>query len=345
MQRSMLVRIFRSLLLIALLVLSIGGLRYVHHNNSQDIALTPLMLDPGRPDLKTVGGLTFLKAWRLKSNNSDFGGISALMALRDGRFAGLSDAGTLIGFGLTNDTRADHPFIAPLPGTMGPDIGYEDKDSEGIAYDPASGQFWISYEGKHAIRRFTPSFSRIDGKFTAREMRLWGSNSGAEAIVRLPGGRFAVFSEGMDMPGGGYMALMFSGDPVEPGTSYFPFGYRPPTGYKATDAAILPDGRMLILNRRISFPEGFAAKLTLIDPDMIRRGETVQGKLFATLKSPLLVDNMEGLAITQENGRTVIWMISDNNFNIWQQTILLKFALTDEIKKPEAINAPGFESL
>jgi hypothetical protein len=345
MQRLMLARFFRSLLLIFLLVLSAGGLRYVHRNNSQDIALTPLMLDPGHPDLKTVGGLTFLKAWRLKSNNSDFGGISALMALHDGRFAGLSDAGTLIGFGLTNDTQADHPFIAPLPGTMGPDIGYEDKDSEGIAYDPGSGQFWISYEGKHAIRRFTPSFSRIDGKFTAREMRLWGSNSGAEAIVRLPDGRFAVFSEGMDMPDGSYMALMFSGDPVEPGTSYFPFGYRPPKGYKATDVAILPDGRMLILNRRISFPEGFSAKLTLIDPAAIQRGKTVQGKLLATLTSPLLVDNMEGLAITQENGRTVIWMISDNNFNIWQQTILMKFVLTQEMKKPEAVTAPGFESL
>jgi hypothetical protein len=71
----------------------------------------------------------------------------------------------------------------------------------------------------------------------------------------------------------------------------------------------------------------------------------VQGAVLATLKSPLLVDNMEGLAITQENGRTVIWMISDNNFNIWQQTILMKFALTEEIKKPEADAAPGFESL
>jgi hypothetical protein len=338
-------RFFRLLLLITLLVLSVGGLRFVHRNNSQNIALTPLMLDAERPKLKTVGGLTFLKAWRLKSSNSDFGGISALVALRDGRFAGLSDAGTLIGFGLTNDTQADHPFIAPLPGTMGPEINYEDKDSEGIAYDPASGQFWISYEGKHAIRRFTPSFSRIDGKFTAREMRLWGRNSGAEAIVRLPGGRFAVFSEGMDMPDGSYMALLFSGDPVEPGTSYFPFGYRPPKGFKATDAGMLPDGRMLLLNRRIGFPEGFSAKLTVIDPATIQRGKTVQGELIATLKSPLLVDNMEGLAITQENGRTVIWMISDNNFNIWQQTILMKFALTEEMKKPEAINAPGFESL
>ncbi len=359
MRSRMRSRLFRLSMLIALLVLSVGGLRYIRHNDSQSIALQPLLLDPGRPALKTVGELTFLNAWQLNSLNSDFGGISALMALKDGRFVGLSDAGTLIGFGLRNNASADRPFIAPLPGTMGPNIGFEDRDAEGIAYNPATGQFWISYEAKHAIRRFTPSLSRIDGKFTAPEMRLWGSNSGAEAIVRFTDGRFAVFSEGMDMPDGSYMALMFSGDPVEPGSSYFPFGYRPPAGFKATDAAILPNGKLLVLNRRIGFPEGFSAKLTVVDPKMIARGRTISGKLLATLTAPLLVDNMEGLTITQEKGRTIIWMISDNNFNAWQRTILMKFTLSPPkyfapknlrpsnsgTKKPEASIAPGFDSL
>jgi hypothetical protein len=350
MQRMMLSRLPRLLLLIALLVLSVGGLRYINHNNSQNIALRRLPLDPERPMLKTVGALTFMGAWQLNSDNSDFGGISALMAVKDGRFIGLSDAGTLIGFGLSNDNRADHPFIAPLPGTQGPNIGYKERDSEGIAYDPGTGQFWVSYEAKHAIRRFTPSFSRIDGKFTAREMYGWSSNSGAEAIVRLPEGRFAVFSEGMDMPDGSYMALLFSGDPVEPGSIYFAFGYRPPEGYKPTDAAMLPNDKMLVLNRRIAFPQGFSAKLTVVDPAKFKSGKTVSGILLATLKSPLLVDNMEGLAITQEANRTIVWIISDNNFNIWQRTILMKFALpvpkaNSGKKKPEAIAAPGFDSL
>jgi hypothetical protein len=347
MQRCMRRRLTRLLLLIILCALSVGGIRHVHRNDSQNIAMRPLSLDPDRPNLKSVGALTFLGAWELNSDNSDFGGISALMALNDGRFIGVSDAGTLIGFGLSQNDRADRPFIAPLPGTTGPRVGYEDRDSEGIAYDPASGQFWVSYEGKHAVRRFTPSFSRIDGKFTAAEMRQWGENSGAETIVRMPRGRFAVFSEGMDMPDGSYMALLFSGDPVEPGSSYFAFGYRPPAGYKPTDAAMLPNGKMLVLNRRIAFPQGFSAKLTLLDPRGFRRGQTVTGKLLATLAAPLLVDNMEGVAVTQQNERTIVWMISDNNFNIWQRTILMKFALTQTPPKikPEASAAPGFDSL
>jgi hypothetical protein len=344
MHTIMLARPLRSLVLIAILIIGVGGVRTFRRNSSQAIAMIPLPLDPGRPTFNRAGDLTFLKAWELKSDNSDFGGISALLALKDGRFLGLSDAGTLIGFGITNDDKADRPFIAPLPGTTGAEITYEDKDSEGISYNPETGQFWVSYEAKHAIRRFSPSLARIDGKYTAPEMRNWGKNSGAEAIIRLPGGRFVVFSEGRDMPDGSYMALLFSGDPVEPGTTHFAFSYHPPKGYKATDGTMLPDGRLILLNRRISFPEGFSAKLVIIDPAVIKANKAITGKVIATLKSPYLVDNMEGITTTQENGRDIVWIISDNNFSFWQRTLLMKFALNTGKKKPEEIASPGFES-
>jgi hypothetical protein len=335
-----------QLLLVSLLaVLAIGGFRTTYKNSSQNIALKPLPFNPDKPENTRVGQLQFLKAWELGSGNLDFGGISALTSLPDGRFIALSDAGTLIGFGLTNDDRTDRPFIAPLPEAFGPGKGYVDRDSEGLVNDTASGQFWVSYEGKHMIRRFTPSFARSDSLVRPAEMQYWGANSGAEAIARLPDGRFLVFSEGADRSDGSYAALAFSGDPVEPGTTHFVFGYLSPKGYKPTDAKMLPDGRLLILNRRIGFPEGFSAKLTVLNPADIAKDEAISGTVIATLKSPLLVDNMEGMAITQEAGRTIIWMISDNNFNIWQRTLLMKFALLTPKKKPEAEAAPGFESL
>ena len=36
-------------------------------------------------------------------------------------------------------------------------------------------------------------------------------------------------------------ALLFSGDPVERGTSITSFKFRPPTGYRVTDGVQLPD--------------------------------------------------------------------------------------------------------
>jgi hypothetical protein len=36
---------------------------------------------------------------------------------------------------------------------------------------------------------------------------------------------------------------------------------------------------------------------------------------------------MEGLSVTQEGGRTIVWLTSDDNYSPLQQTVLMKFAL------------------
>jgi hypothetical protein len=338
-------KLLHSLLLVLILAVLIGGVRTSFRNRTQKIALKELHFNPDDPRTNRIGQLKFLKAWELGSNNPDFGGLSALITVDDGRFIAISDAGTVIGFGLTNEKNADRPFIAPLPESYGPNKTYKDRDSEGLAYNSQTGQFWVSYEGHHMIRRFSPGFARSDGVLRQAEMQKWPKNGGAETIVRLPDGRFVVFSENAAQSDRSYQALMFSGDPVEPGTGVFTFGYRPPEGYKPTDAKILADGRMLILNRRIGFPEGFSAALSVLDPATIVKGSTVQSKPIAIIRSPLLIDNMEGLAITQEQGKTIIWMVSDDNFSIWQRTLLMKFALIPDSKKPKADPAPGFDAL
>ncbi len=340
----------RRLPLIALLLLlfvgSVPGERQMYRNTSQNIALIPLPLDPAHPGPRRLGELIFESAWELGSGNSDFGGISALTALPDGRFVGVSDAGTLIGFGLTNDDRTDRPFIAPLPGAFGKEVNYRDRDSEGLVHDPATGRFWISYEARHAIRRFTGSFARSDGIVRPKEMQDWPNNSGGEALARLGDGRFVLFSENANVKDGATEALLFSGDPVEPGTVITRFAYRAPKDYRITDATLLPDGRLLLLHRRLGFPDGFRAKIALFDPATIKAGATTQGRVIATLAAPLLVDNMEGVAVTREGKETIVWLISDNNFNIFERTLLMKFRLAErQKKKPEATSAPGFESL
>jgi hypothetical protein len=336
----------RIALILTLAILAVGGVRTIYPSNSQNIALKALSLDPEHPGARRLGDLVFLKAWELRSDNEDFGGISALTILPDGRFVGLSDAGTLVGFGLANDGRADRPFIAPLPDATGPDKGYKDRDSEGIAYDPGSGQFWVSYEAHHAIRRFSRSFSRSTAMVRPQEMQSWPDNKGAESIIRLTDGRFVVISESLENDDT-HLALLFSGDPVERGTDIARFTYRPPPGYRATDGAQLPDGRLMILHRWLGLPSGFAAKLSIVNPAAIKKGAIVRGKVIATLAAPLLVDNMEGIAVSQSGNETLIWLISDNNFNVLQRTLLMKFRLAERThkKKPEAVAAPGFDSL
>lgn len=345
MAAVMIAKFSRILILLLLATLAVGGVRTVYRNDSQNIALQPLNLDPAHPGQRRVGDLIFLAAWELGSGNEDFGGISALAALPDGRFVGVSDAGTLIGFGLTSDDRTDRPFIAPLPDSQGPDKSFKDRDSEGIAYDPGSGQFWVSYEARHAIRRFSRSFARMTGVRKLSGRYQWPANKGFEALIRLPDGRFVAISENLE--DGMHEGLLFSGDPVEAGTTVSGFDYRPPGGYRVTDGTMLPDGRLLVLNRKISFPKGFAAKLAIVDVSIIQPAASVSGDVIATLAAPLLVDNMEGISVTREGTDIIIWLISDNNFNIWQRTLLMKFRLSERSSKknPEALPAPGFDSL
>jgi hypothetical protein len=53
----------------------------------------------------------------------------------------------------------------------------------------------------------------------------------------------------------------------------------------------------------------------------------VTGEAVGTLAAPMAVDNLEGIAVERVGGRTIVWLISDDNFLPFQRTLLLKFAL------------------
>lgn len=278
----------------------------------------------------------------LSSDNDRFGGISGLVALPDHHFIGLGDGGTLIGFGLGRGGAITDPFIRPLPFRGKEEPGFEDRDSESALLDPATGRFWVSFENHHALRRYDPALRRVERVVRPEAMMRWPANGGGEALAQLPGGRFLVLSEEAKAPGGGYQALLFAGEPGKTAKA-ISFAYAPPAGFRATDAKGLPDGRLLILHRRLAFPSGLSASIGIADLSEIKQGSLLRATELARLQSPLAVDNMEGLAVTQEAGRTIAWIISDDNFNAFQRTLLMKFALpSDAGRKAEG---PGFESL
>ena len=276
---------------------------------------------PDPAQVKALGRLRWRGGWVLESNDPRFGGISA-MHVEGGQVSAFSDAGWLIRFPLPGVRPEARVQIAPLPGMAPTADKKADRDVEAMAvHGPLA---WVILERRNLAIRYDRGPWRRDSAARPPAMKKWRANNGTEAMLRLPDGRFLVFSEGK---GGISEALMFLGDPATPGTRAVRMRYRPPEGYRITDAALAPDGRMLLLNRDVSLlGGGFVAKLTAAPIPQTQEGALITGEEVADLNRPLS-DNMEALSVTREGGRTVLWMASDNNYSGVQRTLLLKFML------------------
>ncbi|MEC3950326.1 esterase-like activity of phytase family protein [Sphingobium sp. HWE2-09] len=294
------------------------------------VTARPLPLSSIDPALTHVGTLTYLGGWAVESRNPGFGGISALLVSPTGDILGLSDLGILMGFRVDNGVGEGHPFIAPLP------VRAQDRyrpwwawDSESMTRDPATGRYWVGFELQQAICRYAPGFSRVEACRTWPEIVAWPKTGSIESLARLPDGRFLAIGEMGMTADGRHDTLLFAGDPADTSTpAPIHLRYTPPRGYRPTDAVALDDRHLLVLNRRLTVEQLFTATIAIVDlPERLVPGAELKARTLARLAPPLLADNFEGIALSREGDRTIIWIISDDNHEFFQRTLLLKFGL------------------
>ena len=294
-----------------------------------------LPLSSADPAAERLGRLKFMGAVELTAADARFGGISAMLWDEGcNRLLAVSDSGTW--FVLEPEEAGGRlrgiagTWIAPILAPDGrPPLSKRAADAEALART-ADGATWVFYEQDHRGERFADvSACRPDSLAQAPDRRwvppasaTWPPNGGMEAVAAR-GAQLVIALE--SVPGGSSGRFGLAGSPDG---AMARFDWMVPDGHEPTAMDPLePDGsRMLVLHRRFSPLEGVSAVLTeaAIGPEAdgpVRMAE------IARLRAPLLVDNMEAVAVRRDGERRFVYLASDDNFNALQRTLLMKFEL------------------
>jgi len=306
--------------------------------------------DRSRPEVKRFGALEFRGGLVLNSPSPNFGGWSGLLMESDGRgLLSISDVGTWLSADIayegTRPIGLKGARLGPLRDSRGrPLRSKREQDAEGLTLlegDLRRGTLLISFERLHRIVRYPVRERQIGAPVGSLRMpadaRRMMENQGLEAIAILRGGRhkgsLVAFAERLT-GGSGYHTgwIWVGGEPQR-------FHLSDIDGFNITDAAVLPDGDLLVLERRYRVTEGVKMRLRRIAAAELVPGARITGSTLVEANSGFEIDNMEGLAVHRSPaGETVVSMISDDNFNrLLQRTLFLQFTLLDEPRRASAI--------
>ena len=295
------------------------------------VELESIDVDPKRPERRDFGSLTLLSAFQLASKDKRFGGLSGLSVGRDGRLYAVSDQGYWLSASMLLDPDGALKDlvdwrIAPILTTTKLPVSGRLRDAEALA-QARDGSFLVAFEGLHRIWRYSPPPKTFESTPVSVQIpsavAQAPSNGGIEALATLADGRLLIIAEELENPDGSVKAWVLDDG------QFTELSYLPAKGFRVTDCAALNDGDVLVLERRY-VPFGIlSARLTRVKAGSLRPGAKLAGKELLKLEQPLAVENFEGIAVQQTSNGTMIFIVSDDNYSSFQQTLLLQFLLPD----------------
>jgi hypothetical protein len=284
------------------------------------------------------GALEFRGGLELTSRNADFGALSGLDFAPDGTLLGVADTG----FWFTaRPVEEDGQLIGLTDGRLAPILdangvpvaSKREGDAEGLRIVEREGRLeaLVSFEQRNDLRRYVaaPDFAQARPQPIPLPKSIGGinRNGGLEAIAVAPAGgslegAIVLVAEHALDKNGNHRAWIVGGP--RPGA----FAIVRSDEFDVTDADFLPNGDLLILERRFNFSVGVGMRIRRIAAAAIAAGKTVDGQTLIDADMRYQIDNMEGMALrTAPGGETLVTLCSDDNDSIIQRTILLQFAL------------------
>ena len=309
---------------------------------------TQVELDSANRDAE-VGELIFRGGVEIAPDKAGIGGISGLEWHDDQLYAVTDDGRWMV---LKPDDVAGRMVdvssvtIGDLRDARGGKLGSKERgDAEAITRLP-TGEWLIAFEQQHRIWQYAQPDS------TATDL---GGRSDIAAMVALVAG--AEPNGGLEAMAASPNTLLACGEWVDParpncirasagGIARFhlpaPAGIAE-VGGVPTDAACKADDTCYVLFRSYIEGQGNRAAIVELAPN-------ADPKTLAVFAPPLMLDNFEGLAVREAQGKTFLYLVSDDNFRNCetkpgkdcQRTLLYKF----EVKGPVvALPPPTPESL
>jgi hypothetical protein len=297
----------------------------------------PLVLKLDEPALRHVGKLIWRGGISMTANSPNFGGWSDLYVSPDGKaLSSISDEGSWLTATIDYDADGNlhglsNGLIGSLRGLDG--LPLRDKvmaDAEGMALLP-DGSWLVAFERQHRFWRYptldaTPA--PIEGP---ADLARQPSNGGVEAVTALADGTIIAISEEYVVNPGmlrGWIGRPAGGPAGGRRYSWQTFDYAKTPDFNPTALAPMPDGSFVLLERAFDMVRGVRIRVMQFDAAEVRAGGTVRAKELAWLAPPYAADNLEGVFARQgARGETLLWLISDDNFNRVQRNILLMFEL------------------
>ncbi|MBN9058904.1 MAG: esterase-like activity of phytase family protein, partial [Rhizobiales bacterium] len=282
-------------------------------------------------EFEFAGGLT------LNSTNRAFGGLSGIDFRPDGKsFVAISDNGYWFRGTLEREEGRlvgirDAEWAPMLNGKGNPLGAKRNADAEGLRLTTIDGReaAYVSFEQTNELRlyRANPdlSLARPEPVKLPRSATGLVKNRGLETVALAPaegplaGSPVLVSERSLDRKGNHRSWIVR-------GPLAGAFSVVRSDDFDVTDGAFLPNGDLLLLERRVIMPFGVGMRLRRIAGDSIRPGALVDGPVVMQADMLNQIDNMEGLAVTtDEQGRARITLVSDDNLSILQRTLILEF--------------------
>ena len=294
------------------------------------VEMTPIEVDPKHPERKNFGALTLLSAFHLQSKDKRFGGLSGLSVGTDGKLYAISDRGYWLSATMERDQNGTLVNlidwqIAPLLTPANTPVEGALQDAEALTRT-RDGSFLVAFEGVHRIWHYSAppdTFESIPVPVPIPPLMARApGNGGIEGLAVLPDRRLLALTEEFANPDGSFKGWIIDND------RFSELSYVPGHGFRVTDCAALNNGDVLVLERRYAPIGILSARLTLVKSESIRFGAKLVGKELLKLEQPLAVDNFEGLAVQETASGVMIFIVSDDNYSSFQETLLLQFLLS-----------------